>query len=223
MPRGFQLCAALNADVNPDGLTANCYFCSVAALKNMNVRDLVNLTETMQQNTAMYDEIKRLFSDAGFDADAFILRGFNVAQVGAGEFCSATEMKALLSSPRQAEPHPLSSCRVPCLSGFDEKRHASLFSLPFAHFVAGVPVGKGCLTKNRVLKDKLVALLGEFNRFDQSAVNPAVGVDLLRRSNSRKAGNDVAQAKLRIVGVGHDVPRLVFLFACADLPGGVNG
>ena len=99
MPRGFTQCAQLGADVNPNGLDMNCYYCTVAALKNMNVRDLVKVTGIMQSNEgAQHDEITSLFTDAGFATEAYIMKGFSTAIAGQNDWCSATQMQAGLMS-----------------------------------------------------------------------------------------------------------------------------
>ena len=75
MPRGFVQCAPLDADVNSSGLDQNCYYCTVAALRNMDVRALVSVTETMQQDTANRNEVRALFGAAGLPANGFVRQG----------------------------------------------------------------------------------------------------------------------------------------------------
>lgn len=96
MPRGFEECADLRADVNPRRLDQNCYFCTVAALKNVDVNALVAETETMQQNIANRDEIRRLFTDAGLIADAFVCQGMSVGHAGENLWNSAGEALNLI-------------------------------------------------------------------------------------------------------------------------------
>jgi hypothetical protein len=98
MPSGFDLCANLSDDVNPDGLTMNCYFCTVAALKNMDVHNLVALTETMQQATATTLEIKRLFSDAGLVGRPYVMAGFNIKVAGDNETCNALQARTIITT-----------------------------------------------------------------------------------------------------------------------------
>jgi hypothetical protein len=102
MPSGFKNCAPINANVNSSGLDQNCYYCTVAALKNVDVKTLVGLTETMQQDTARYDEIRQLFREAGFHAEAYVMRGLNVGEANADQFCSAVQMDALLKTTLSA-------------------------------------------------------------------------------------------------------------------------
>ncbi|WP_380182840.1 hypothetical protein [Kalamiella sp. sgz302252] len=59
---------ALSARLNPHGLNQNCYFCTVAALTNKTVLELVEHTETMQQDGATLDEITQLFRDSGIES-----------------------------------------------------------------------------------------------------------------------------------------------------------
>jgi hypothetical protein len=75
MPRGFVQCAPLNADVNPTGLDQNCYYCTVAALHNMDVRARVSVTETMQQDTANRNEVRALVRGCGIACNGFVRQG----------------------------------------------------------------------------------------------------------------------------------------------------
>lgn len=57
-------------DINPAGLTENCYYASVAALLNFNsVNDLVFHTQEMQNCTATIPEIVHLFKSAGVEVE----------------------------------------------------------------------------------------------------------------------------------------------------------
>ena len=54
--------------INPDGLTENCYYCTVAYLGGYrSVHDLVQETGIMQQCRANINEIRVLFDTAGID------------------------------------------------------------------------------------------------------------------------------------------------------------
>ena len=50
--------------MNPYQLNQNCYYCTIAALVNTDVNDIVNYTEIMQQDSASLDEIELLFNQA---------------------------------------------------------------------------------------------------------------------------------------------------------------
>ena len=58
----------LSYELNPHRLNKNCYYCTIAALTNQNVLDMVAETETMQQDTATLDELMSLFNEAGVSA-----------------------------------------------------------------------------------------------------------------------------------------------------------
>ena len=49
--------------MNPHQLNQNCYYCTVAALMNVDTNTLVAHTEVMQQDAASLDEIQRLFRE----------------------------------------------------------------------------------------------------------------------------------------------------------------
>lgn len=98
MLSGFDFCAPLTGDVNPHNLDQNCYFCTVSALMNMDVNNLVAVTETMQQNTANRSEIERLFRDAGRIAKPYILKGFNITQAGPDDLCDWNQALAVINS-----------------------------------------------------------------------------------------------------------------------------
>ncbi|WP_277973461.1 hypothetical protein [Pantoea agglomerans] len=57
--------AQLSNELNPHRLKLNCYYCTIAALTNQTVLDLVAETEIMQQDQATLDEIMYLFREAG--------------------------------------------------------------------------------------------------------------------------------------------------------------
>ena len=58
----------LSNELNPHRLNLNCYYCTIAALTNRTVLDMVAETEIMQQDTATLDEIMYLFHEAGVSA-----------------------------------------------------------------------------------------------------------------------------------------------------------
>lgn len=51
--------------MNPHQLNQNCYYCTIAALVNTDVNNIVNHTEIMQQDSASLDEIDLLFNQVG--------------------------------------------------------------------------------------------------------------------------------------------------------------
>ncbi|WP_312457936.1 RHS repeat-associated core domain-containing protein [Pseudescherichia sp.] len=51
--------------MNPHQLNQNCYYCTIAALVNADVNNIVNHTEIMQQDSASLDEIDLLFNQVG--------------------------------------------------------------------------------------------------------------------------------------------------------------
>ncbi|WP_261642302.1 hypothetical protein [Erwinia mallotivora] len=53
--------SALSEDLNPDRLEGNCCFCTSAALTNQSVKEMVEITEIMQQDGASFYEIADLF------------------------------------------------------------------------------------------------------------------------------------------------------------------
>jgi len=55
----------LSNKLNPHRLNLNCYYCTIAALTNQTVHDMVAATEVMQQDQATLDEIMCLFRKAG--------------------------------------------------------------------------------------------------------------------------------------------------------------
>lgn len=97
MPNGFNVCADLNSDVNPNGLDMNCYYCTVAALAKKSVVELVMRTETMQQDTAQYHEIQQLFADAGLPAGAFVGSAWSHQPAGPADLVPADWMGAFLT------------------------------------------------------------------------------------------------------------------------------
>ncbi|MCR4460059.1 RHS repeat-associated core domain-containing protein [Pseudescherichia sp. L3] len=56
--------------MNPHQLNQNCYYCTIAALINTDVNNIVNHTETMQQDSASLDEIDLLFNQVGVHVSA---------------------------------------------------------------------------------------------------------------------------------------------------------
>ncbi len=65
MPSGFDNILFAGTSANPNGLTENCYFCTVAALSNMRVNALVAKIGIMQDRYAQLPEISELFNSAG--------------------------------------------------------------------------------------------------------------------------------------------------------------
>lgn len=103
MPRGFSLCAPWGADVNTTGLNDNCYYCTIAALKNTDVSSLISVTEIMQnQGGAQHCEIFKLFHDAGLHANSYIMKGFCSAEAGPTDWCGALSISALMMSVMSA-------------------------------------------------------------------------------------------------------------------------
>ena len=56
--------------MNPHQLNQNCYYCTIAALINTDVNNIVNHTGTMQQDSASLDEIDLLFNQVGVHVSA---------------------------------------------------------------------------------------------------------------------------------------------------------
>jgi hypothetical protein len=102
MPRGFSLCASLGANVNTFELDDNCYYCTIAALKNTNVKSLITATEIMQLPTAQHHEIATLFRDAGSHAKSYIMKGFCSAEAGPTDWGSPTSIEALMMTVMSA-------------------------------------------------------------------------------------------------------------------------
>lgn len=98
MPGGFDLCSKLRDDINPYGLNQNCYFCTVAALKNMEVGRLVALSQTMQQNGAGRAEIEELFGAAKLSAKPFIRSGLNIAVASPSDWCNSDQAQYIIAS-----------------------------------------------------------------------------------------------------------------------------
>ncbi|MFC0140940.1 hypothetical protein ACFFJN_13160 [Erwinia mallotivora] len=59
----FDDCSALSEKLNPDRLEENCYYCTSAALTNQNIKEMVEITEIMQQDGADFHEIVDLFTN----------------------------------------------------------------------------------------------------------------------------------------------------------------
>jgi len=94
MPRGFDRFAPVDANVNPSGLDQNCYYCTVAALKNVGVHELVSLARTMQHDIANRAEILRppSWSNAGDNLwnDYSYAHDLIGSILSTGQFCSVT-------------------------------------------------------------------------------------------------------------------------------------
>lgn len=68
MPSGFKDVLFPAKSSNSFGLDQNCYYCTVAALLNQSVAELLKQTEIMQQDCANENEIVELFGEAGVQA-----------------------------------------------------------------------------------------------------------------------------------------------------------
>ena len=65
MPKAFSPILDINTTANTYSLGDNCYYCTVAALRNQTVDDLVRDSEIMQDKFANLKDILSLFAEAG--------------------------------------------------------------------------------------------------------------------------------------------------------------
>lgn len=65
MPQGFPNAMFAGKSTNSYELNKNCYYCTVSALLNVTVEELIQKVEIMQQDRAEIEEIEALFAEAG--------------------------------------------------------------------------------------------------------------------------------------------------------------
>src|SRR4051794_944097 len=101
--------------------------------------------------------------------------------------------QARFSSPRQADCNSSANARIKDTASLNFEKCDTLRPLPQPHVIAGVPVRQSGLTENCMLKRKarLVVLIG-LKRLDQTAVNTAQRIGLLRAPHGGKIGDDPA-------------------------------
>ncbi len=75
MPKAFKPILDINTTSNTYGLDKNCYYCTVAALRNQTVEQFFKDCEIMQDDFATLDDIINLFAEGGMDNIAY--RAYN--------------------------------------------------------------------------------------------------------------------------------------------------